>query len=173
VQSSLRIINPIETQRLFLRELRVDDAESFYNLNLDPEVIKYTGDAAFGNIESARTFLVGYDQYKKYGFGRWAVIHKTSGEFLGWCGLKHSADLEETDLGFRFFKNYWNQGYATEAAIACVDIGFKHFGLNTIVGRARIENEASVRTLQKCGMSFERYFDFGGEKGVIYKIEKK
>ena len=67
----------LETQRLYLRELTPDDAEQAYLLNLDPDVIKYTGDKAFDSVESTNLFLHNYDHYHKYGFGRWAVIQKT------------------------------------------------------------------------------------------------
>src|SRR5437868_543478 len=110
-----------ETPRLHLREITVDDAKNAYELNLDPEVIKYTGDGPFSSIEDARDFLSKYDHYKKYGFGRWAVINKTDNDFLGWCGLKYTEEKNEFDVGFRFFKKHWNKGYATESAKACID----------------------------------------------------
>ena len=78
----------LETPRLGLREITTADAEQAYLLNLDPEVIKYTGDEPFSSIEAARAFLEKYDHYKKYGFGRWAVIRKEDRSLLGWCGLK-------------------------------------------------------------------------------------
>lgn len=140
-------------------------------LNQDPEVIKYTGDVPFKNIDAAREFLEKYDQYEKYGMGRMAVIEKETHEFLGWCGLKYAPDLCEYDIGFRFFKKYWNKGYATETSKAFIDYGFNTLKLNEIVGRAVLENTASVRVLQKIGMLFSKPFDFEGHKGVIYSIK--
>jgi RimJ/RimL family protein N-acetyltransferase len=107
-----------ETERLWLREFNPGDAKSFYLLNLDPEVIKYTGDDSFINIEEAEKFLLNYDHCRKHGFGRWAVMRKTDNTFLGWCGLKYIEDIDEYDIGFRFFKKYWGYGYATESAKA-------------------------------------------------------
>ncbi len=144
----------LETRRLFLREIIPDDSEAAYELNLDPEVIQYTGDVTFANIEEAREFLRVYDHYKKYGFGRWAVIDKSNQEFLGWCGLKYTSKLNEHDIGFRFFKKHWNKGYATEAATACLDAGFNRFGMKQIVGRVMPENKASIRVLIKSAWSF-------------------
>ena len=70
-------MNPIlETSRCYLRELSVDDALHFYELNSDPEVIQYTGDQAFESIETARQFLENYNPYSTSGYGRWAVIDK-------------------------------------------------------------------------------------------------
>lgn len=163
----------IETNRCYLRELSVGDAPYFYDLNADAEVIKYTGDQAFGNVSEAKSFLENYNQYDLYGYGRWAVIDKNDGEFLGWCGLKYSPDLEEVDLGFRFFRKYWNQGFATETAKACIDYGFTHLQLNKIVGRAMERNVASIKVLEKTGMTFVGKFDFDLHEGVLYQIENK
>lgn len=72
----------LETPRLYLREMTPEDAESAYLLNLDPEVICYTGDDPFESIEEAREFLGKYESYKNYGFGRWGVILKETDEYL-------------------------------------------------------------------------------------------
>lgn len=164
----------VETNRLVLRELTPADDRNLFGLNQDPEVIKYTGDPAFQNIHEARSFLENYDQYKKYGFGRWAVIAKGNSEFLGWCGLKYDPSIDETDIGFRLCKRYWHQGFATESAKACLNYGFDRLAMETIVGRAMKENTASVNVLEKLGMQFDREFDFyRGHSGVVYKMEKK
>ncbi|ASW74508.1 acetyltransferase [Chryseobacterium piperi] len=161
----------IETDRFLLRELTVNDAEYFYELNLNPNVIRYTGDSSFAKIEEAQVFLENYNDYRQNGFGRWAVINKSDNEFLGWCGLKYDEKLEETDIGFRFFEKYWNKGCATESAKACIHFGFEKLNLEKIVGRAMLKNKPSIKVLQKIGLSFEREFDFDGHKGAIYTIE--
>ncbi len=163
----------LETNRLLLRELNSNDAENFYRLNLNPNVIRFTGDSSFKNVEEAREFLENYSDYQLNGFGRWAVIEKSSNEFIGWCGLKYNTDIEETDIGFRFFEEYWNQGFATESAKACLDYGFKNLNQKTILGRAMTNNLASIKVLEKIGLLFYKEFDFDeNNKGVIYKIEK-
>ncbi len=141
-----------ESDRIYLRETTPDDAEVFYNLNLNPEVIKYTGDAAFKSIEEARTFLANYDQFRKYKMGRWAVVLKDGDQILGWCGLKYHPHENFVDLGFRLFEDQWRKGYATEAALLSVEYGFRVLHLNRVVGRADIRNEASIRVLKKVGM---------------------
>lgn len=163
-----------ETPRLILRHFSVDDAGPMFLLNSDPEVIKYTGDPAFKNTFEARSFLENYNQYQKHGFGRWAVIDKISGDFLGWCGLKYDPAIDETDIGFRFFRKYWNKGFATESAQASLTLGFESLKQKTIVGRAMKENTASIKVLEKLGMIFDREFDFyRGHGGVIYKMDKE
>ncbi|WP_284652430.1 GNAT family N-acetyltransferase [Flavobacterium terrisoli] len=163
----------IETERCYLRELSVGDAQHFYDLNADPEVIKFTGDKAFSTVAEARSFLENYSQYEQYGYGRWMVIDKKSDAFLGWCGLKYSPDLDEVDLGFRFFRKYWTQGYATETAKACIDYGFNQLQLSKIVGRAMELNVGSIKVLEKIGMTFVGKFEFHLHDGVLYQIENK
>ncbi|MEX0965674.1 MAG: GNAT family N-acetyltransferase [Bacteroidia bacterium] len=162
----------LETERTYLRKLSGEDAENFFNLNFDPEVLKFTGDNAFETIEEARKFLEQYDQYEKYGVGRLAVIDKKTNKFMGWCGLKFSPDYNEYDIGFRFFKAFWNQGYATETAGKYLEFGFNNLKISEIVGRSRIENRASIKVFEKIGMAFKNNFDFDGYKGVVYQIAK-
>lgn len=162
----------VETNRLILRELNRTDAKQFFNLNANPEVLKYTGDVPFSSISNAESFLKNYTEYKKNGFGRWAVLSKTSGEFLGWCGLKRNEE-GDIDLGFRFFQENWGKGYATEAAKACLNIGFNTLHIDEIIGRAAIENIASTKVLEKIGMTFwKKDLCEGIENSVYYKINK-
>lgn len=163
----------IETERLILRELTVSDSEQFFRLNSNPEVLKYTGDSPFLSSSEAEVFLKNYSDYKTNGFGRWAVMAKESNEFLGWCGLKLNEE-NLIDLGFRFFQKEWGKGYATESAIASLEYGFCHLNINEIIGRAAIENRASVRVLEKLKMNFWKHDNCKGIKNsVYYKMNKK
>ena len=166
-------IKNIETERTIMRKLAKKDAKDLYTLNLDKEVLKFTGDRPFENLQTAMDFLINYDQYEKYGVGRLAVIDKKTSKFLGWCGLKYSEDKNEYDIGFRFYKKYWNKGLATETAKKCLDFGFDECKIEKIVGRAMKENIASIKVLEKIGMTFKENFDFEGHEGVIYEIMKK
>ncbi len=159
------------TKRLILREFKEDDAQSILELNNDPDVLKFTGDRPFQNIQEAKRFIQKYDHYDNYGFGRWAVILKENNAFLGWCGLKFTPEKNEHDIGFRFFKKHWNQGFASEAASACLDLGFDEFELTKNIGRAMKENQTSIRVLEKIGLTFDKTFDFDGNEGMIYSIE--
>lgn len=159
----------LETERTIMRNLLPEDALEFYTLNLDKEVLKYTGDKPFESIELAEGFLRNYDQYVRFDVGRLAVIQKDTSEFLGWCGLKFSETTNEYDIGFRFFKKHWNKGFATETALRNLDFAFKEMKIKRIVGRAMKDNIGSIKVLEKIGMSYHKDFDFGGEEGVIYE----
>ncbi len=140
----------LETPRLRLRESTPDDAEFVYNLNLDPEVVRYTGDSGFESVSEARAFLSNYESFKKFGYGRWICELRETGEAIGWCGLKNEAGL--IDLGYRFFQKHWNKGYASEAAAACLDYGHQVLKMPKIIARAAIANTGSWRVMEKTGM---------------------
>lgn len=137
-----------------LRTFTIEDAPLIYNLNLDPEVIRYTLDP-IKDINHARQVLeqVILPQYALYNHGRWAVHTKPGMEFIGWCGLKARPERKEIDLGYRFIKAAWGKGYATEAAWACIQYGFEKLQLRRIIGRTMPENKGSLWVLEKCGMT--------------------
>ena len=99
------------------------------------------------------------------------MINKENEEFIGWCGLRFTEKLNEYDIGYRFFKKYWNQGYATESSKACLNYGVNELKMKKILGRAMKENKASIRVLEKIGLEYEKEFDFKGNLGVIYKTK--
>ena len=155
-----------------MREFSEKDAEKMYLLNRDFEVIKYTGDNSFESINHAKSFIKDYSDYKRFGFGRWAVINKTTNDFIGWCGLKFCTSNSEVDLGFRIFKDYWNSGIAAETSKACLEYDFTNLNINRIVGRARIENLSSIRVLEKIGMRFFSGFTDSNGEWCVYEIYK-
>lgn len=163
----------LETDRLLFRKFTMDDAELIYDLNLDPEVTKYTKDP-MRDVEHAKSVLkeVILTQYTLYGHGRWALFLRENGEFIGWCGLKYRPEIDEIDLGYRFKKQYWGKGYATEAAIATVQYGFDKLNLKTITGRALPGNDASVKVLEKCGMKYIGMQNIDGYDHITYLIIK-
>lgn len=161
-----------ETKRLILRELSQADAKYFFELNNDPEVIKYTGDSAFLSLEEAEHFLKNYSHYDEHGFGRWAVIRKEDNEFLGWCGLKFNEE-NYVDIGFRFFQKFWGKGYATEAAQESLRIGFDQFSITEIIGRTAKQNISSIRVLEKIGMEYFKNGECHGiEDARYFRIKK-
>ena len=156
----------IKTPRLLLREFTPEDAEHMYQLNLDPEVIRYTGDVAFSSIEAAHDFLSRYDVYERHGMGRLAVLRREDDRWLGWCGLKYHPEEDMVDLGFRFFRRFWGQGYATESGRASLEYGFRTKRLKEISGQVVKVNFGSLRVLEKLGFSDWQPYDFDGMEGL-------
>lgn len=166
--------NILETDRLLLREFNEGDVAVFYILGSDPAITRYTGDPDGGlvNIEHAREILQSHPiaDYQKYGFGRWACVHKTSGEVIGFVGLKYLDELNEVDIGFRLLPAYWGIGLATEASQVVLEYGFAHLGLERIIGLVDPENVASVRILEKLGLSFAGMEENLGQNVARYVI---
>src|SRR5437879_12360805 len=116
----------LETDRLLLREYVEDDAEAFFKLNSDPEVLRFVPDKALLNVEEARQILIDHPiaDYRKYGFGRGACILKSTGEQIGFAGLKYLDELGEVDVAFRLMRSHWGQRLAATAAPASARFGF-------------------------------------------------
>lgn len=158
----------LQTSRLLLRQFTEVDAPLIFDLNSNPEIIKYVHERIVETEEMANEILVNIilPQYKN-NLGRWAVHTKNNNEFIGWCGLKFLAETGEIDLGYGFKKNAWGHGYATEAAKHTLAHGFNYLNLKTIVAKARVENLASINVLQKTGMQFLKE---GVEDGFLIKV---
>lgn len=161
----------IETERLLLREFDITDAQEMYLMNADPNVLLFTGDEPFKSITEVWQFILQYDQYKKHKMGRYTVLLKETNEYIGWCGLKYQEETGEVDLGYRFKKEKWGRGYATEAALACINYGFDKLKLKRIIGRALKENTTSIKILEKIGMHFEMEVVLHDAPAVVYAIE--
>lgn len=166
------MISILETERLILKQFNQSDALNLFDLNSDTEVLKFTGDVPFKNLEEAEKFVINYTDYLKNGFGRWAVILKSNQKFIGWCGLKLNEE-NLIDIGFRLFKREWNKGYATEATKGVLIYGFETLNLPTIIGRVSSDNLASIRVLEKAHMIYwkEEYCEGLGQT-KYYKITK-
>ncbi len=168
----MREIVWLETQRLKMRPILLDDVEDLYKLNLDPDVVKYTGDVPFESIETCHKFYNAYDQYEKFGMGRFSVFRKRDNQFIGWCGLKLN-ESSEIDLGYRFFKSEWNKGYATESSIASLNYGFEKLKLERIVAHAYKVNMASIKVMEKVGMRYVKDLIYDGHACVMYAMSCK
>ncbi|HCP40419.1 MAG TPA: hypothetical protein DIT65_01385 [Cryomorphaceae bacterium] len=150
---------PFESARTVLREWTPNDAPLLYELNMNPQVVRYTGDAGFTSTQCALNLIRNYPNYQRDGYGRWMVIDKSTGNPIGWCGLKNNQ--WGTDLDFRFLKAEWGKGIATECAEATIEKA-KSLKLSSLIGRALSENIGSWKVLEKVGM--HRYKSVGFEE---------
>lgn len=164
----------LETDRLLLREYVEEDAEAFFKLNSDSEVLRFVPDKALLNVEQARQILVDHPiaDYRKCGFGRGACILKSTGEQIGFAGLKYLEELSEVDVAYRLMPTHWGLGLATEAALASVRFGFADLGLKRIIGLVMPENIASVRVLEKTGLHYAETVTFWGSQFSKYVITR-
>ncbi|RZV68320.1 MAG: N-acetyltransferase [Flavobacteriaceae bacterium] len=172
----------LETERLILRDLLESDVDGIFELDSDPLVHEYLGKKPISTIKEAEE-IVGFirDQYEKRGIGRFAAIEKSSGNFIGWSGLKFNTGDKETigkkrdfyDIGYRLIPRFWNKGYATESALACLDFGFSNLELNKIVGAAETGNIASNKVLKRIGLKYVEQFLLDDEMINWYELKKE
>ncbi len=159
-----------ETERLSLREFRVEDAEAFFQLRSDPQVIRFTGDEPLQSLNQARKAIEDYPDFETVGFGRWACVLKETQETIGFCGLKYLSDLQEVDLGYRLLPRYWCRGLATEASRACVEFGFEVLKLDEIIALVLRQNKPSIRVLEKVGMRYSNMVRHHGHEAMRFVI---
>ena len=168
-----------ETPRLILRELLPTDDAGMFALDSDTEVQRYVGNKAQVHIDESRAVIAFIrQQYIDNGIGRWAVIEKSTNEFLGWCGLKRIKDPMNNhcnfyELGYRFQQKYWGQGFATEAARATIEYGFNTLHLEHIYAITDTENTASGHVLKKIGFRYVETFTHEGTPHHWYQCSRQ
>lgn len=155
----------LETQRLRLRRLTLDDAAFIFELANDPDWLKYIGDRGIRDLDGARAYLEKgpLDMYARLGFGLYAVELKPDDAAIGLCGLIKRDSLPEVDIGFAFLPRYRGQGYALEAAAASVEEGRQAFGLKRILAIVSPDNARSIRLLEKLGFRCEGPIKLAGD----------
>lgn len=153
-----------ETERLILREIVEEDEDGMFRLDSNPEVHRYLGNKPVKDTSQIRDVIKFIrQQYIDYGIGRWAVVEKESGNFVGWAGMKFIT--QETngfdnfhDIGYRLIQDYWGKGYATESAKAALKYAFSEMNLTDIYGMTHVENQGSINVLSKLGLRIVNTF---------------
>ncbi len=154
----------LETERLLLRPFTTDDDASFIlTLLNEPSFLQYIGDKKVRNLEDARQYLLNgpIASYKRNSFGLLCVELKDSQTSIGMCGLLKREELPEPDIGFAFLPDFWNKGYAFEAAAAVMKDARERLKLNRILAIVNPDNYASMKLLERLGLRFERMLDQG------------
>lgn len=152
----------LETERLILRRLTDADVENLFVLDSDPAVLRFIngGKPTPREVIETETLpqLLG-DYGRADGYGLWAAIEKSPGEFIGWLSLRcHEGDLEKVGLGYRLRRSAWGKGYATEGSRSLVDKGFSELGAQRIFATTMTVNAASRRVMEKVGLKYVRTF---------------
>lgn len=147
----------LETARLVLRQLTLDDAGFILALLNEPSWLQFIGDKGVRTSDDARAYLAAgpLKMYREHGFGLWLVELKEGGAPIGICGLIKRPNLGDVDLGFAFRPDFWGHGYAHEVAAATIVHAKNIVGLKRIVALTALANERSMRLLEKLGLKFE------------------
>lgn len=151
-------MNVIQTDRLLLAHLTIEDAPFIFELLNTPEWLQYIGDRGIQSQEAAANYILTgpVRSYSQNGFGLLLVKLKDSNTPIGICGLIRRPALDDVDIGFAFLSRYTGQGYAFEAASATLAYAQKELGLSRVVAITTAENVHSIRLLEKTGMHFEK-----------------
>lgn len=173
----------ITTERLCLRQWIESDSRPFIDMNRDLEVMKY-----FPNMVTDAETLAMINRirlsFSTNGFGLFAIEQRATGEFLGFTGFSvprfESFFTPCVEIGWRYKKESWGKGFATEAAAACIQYGFEQLGFDKIVSFTAVQNKLSEKLMQRIGMSQVTAFDHPNiEKAsplcrhVLYEIKNK
>jgi RimJ/RimL family protein N-acetyltransferase len=154
----------LETERLLLRRFTAADVDNLVELDNDPQVMHFITGGRGTSVQETRdevlpAFLGYYDRYPGYGF--WAVMEKSTGEFLGWFHLRPAPDggrPSEPELGYRLRRSAWGKGYATEGSRALIRKAFAELGAERVYAETMAVHTASRRVMEKAGLELVRSF---------------
>jgi [ribosomal protein S5]-alanine N-acetyltransferase len=177
----------LETDRLILRRFVEDDVDNLFELNSDPDVVRFTPDKQVErSVIQTQILPRFFALYEKYnGYGIWAIVEKSSQEFIGWFLFRPVEDaryFDETlanpndiELGYRLRKAAWGKGYATEGSKALILKGFFELGTQCVVAVALAENIASIRVMEKSGLKFQKrlVYEKIGQEVVVYVLNSE
>jgi ribosomal-protein-alanine N-acetyltransferase len=172
----------LETERLLLRKMRLDDAEAMFAYASDPEVTRYVLWDTHRSVEDSEEFLrQATEGYERGDFGGWGVVLKDSGAFIGTCGLDagYAPEHARAELGYVLSREHWGRGLMSEAVREVIRFGFERLELNRMEARCIAANTASARVMEKAGMTYEgtlreREFIKGAYRDMkLYSILKR
>jgi RimJ/RimL family protein N-acetyltransferase len=147
-----------ETNRLTLRPFREEDIDPLYQIQGDPDAMKYTF-CSSSRAESEERLRAYAAEREQYGFAPWTVLLRAETRVIGWGGLNNDPFDPGwgVEVSYFFHPAYWGKGYATELVQASLESGFRQHTLWEINAFAHPENPASIRVLEKCGFQFQRF----------------
>ena len=163
----------IETERLLLRPWRDVDRAPMAAMLADPEVM-WDYERLFDRAESDSRIERYQDAYLRLGYGRFPVLDKRGDKFLGYCGIMPVFDghpmAPGVEIGWRFTRAAWGNGYATESARACLHHGFEQCGLSEVLSYTRNDNTRSENVMKRLGLTFvpDRSWTHEGHRYVLY-----
>ena len=149
----------IETERLYLRELTINDHQELARILCDHASMKYYP-SVFTQKQVLDWITWNMDSYKNYKHGLWAVTLKRDNIFIGDCGttIQDIDGQNLPEIGYHIIKEYCNKGYATEAAKACIRYAFHTLNYDKVYTHTKYDNFPSIRVAEKNGMKFVKKF---------------
>jgi ribosomal-protein-alanine N-acetyltransferase len=163
----------LETSRLRLREFVPQDADALAAILGDPVAMLYYP-APFDRKGVEEWIDRNRERYQRDGHSLWAMLLKDSGELIGDCGcaLQEVEGRNEVEIGYHVRRDLWGNGYATEAAQACMHYAFTKLGVDRVISLIRPENVQSIRVAEKNGLTCEKIIFWRGYDHCIYAKQK-
>lgn len=146
----------IETERLILRPLNAEDTEAAFKWLGNPVVNRYLSDPLYKNAEEVRNLLASMEGSSDYAFG---IELKEAHKLIGSCGIGPEGSGDEWGFGYSLLPEFWSRGYATEALKALIRFAYDS-GIRNFCASFAIDNPASGRVMEKCGLHFDHYGEF-------------
>ncbi len=166
-------IPSIETARLLLRPWTMADSEAWFQLLQEPDILRYFPDTSPPPRHKAEAYIEHHlRHWEQFGYGHWAVVTPIDEAVIGWNGLEYLPSLEQVEVAYLLSQRAWGRGYATEAARAAVRFGFETAALPAIIGLVHPDNAASIRVLEKCGLTYSDEIELWGMGLRRYRIER-
>ena len=165
----------LETKRLLLRRLLIEDLDALFAFYSDPDVVRYIPDAPRTYEETREELEWFRNGHPKFpGLGLWATIYKETKQFIGRCGLLPWTidEQQEVEVAFALSKAYWGQGVATEVARSLVQYGFEHLQLSRLICLIDHDNQASINVATKIGMTLEKESKDEYGSFLVYAMKK-
>lgn len=164
----------LETDRLVLRKIEIEDADALFQIQNNSDVMRYAINGPSSEEGVFRFIHATLNRYETDGIGQWAVVEKLSNTVIGDCGfsIKDIDRIREHDLSYRFSRKYWGKGFATEAATACRNYAFKNLNLDRIISIQDKDNKLSHKVLHKIGMLIKKEITFHHKVALVYGMNR-
>lgn len=163
--------NELRTPRLIIRPFQETDAADAHTWFGDADVMHHIPGGPNSSIEQTRQRIHTYISHQReYGYSKWIVTDRFSGEAIGDCGLLHLPESRDVELGFRFKRSRWGKGLATEAGHAWIDFAFGPLQLNQVLAIVLPDHDTSLRVLAKLGFSPAGRGTYYDMDFAVYKI---
>jgi RimJ/RimL family protein N-acetyltransferase len=150
----------------------VADAPFILKLLNEPSFLRFIGDKKVRTVQDAEQYILNgpVASYNRNGFGLCLVELKETHTPIGMCGLLKRDELPHADIGFAFIPDFWNQGFAYEAAAAVMNDARERLKLERILAITNQDNESSIKLLQKLGLKFERVIKMSTDSAELFLL---
>lgn len=166
----------LETDRLFLKPMSIDEADFILELYNSPNFIRFIGDRNIKSIQDAEQYILSkfLPQFERLGYGNFLIQLKSTGQKIGGVGIFEREGLEVQDIGFSFLPEFEGKGYGFEASSKLMETVFRDFGLNKISAITTNENIASQKLIEKLGLKYVKMIRLPDDEEELryYEIEK-